>query len=49
MSVDDIGVILTLLPFMLACSSTRALIILHLFFILPAVSLLLIFTREGLG
>ncbi|MBD2356833.1 amino acid permease [Tolypothrix sp. FACHB-123] len=40
---------LTLLPFVLAFSGTRALSILHLFFVIPAFGLLLIFSAQGLG
>jgi PAS domain S-box-containing protein len=40
---------LTLLPFVLAFSGTRALSILHLFFAIPAFGLLLIFSAQGLG
>lgn len=39
----------TLLPFIVAFSGTRALSILHLFFIIPAFGLLMIFCVEGLG
>lgn len=39
----------TLLPFVLAFSGTRALSILHLFFVIPAFGLLLIFCVQGLG
>ncbi len=39
----------TLLPFVLAFSGTRALAILHLFFVLPVVGLLLTFSLQGLG
>jgi signal transduction histidine kinase len=35
MTVEDIGAVLTLLPFIFAFSATRALSILHLFFVLP--------------
>jgi signal transduction histidine kinase/DNA-binding NarL/FixJ family response regulator len=38
-----------LLPFIVAFSGTRALSILHLFFVLPAIGLLLIFSLYGLG
>ncbi|WP_413174577.1 ATP-binding protein [Anabaena azotica] len=44
-----LSIALTLLPFILAFSGTRALSILHLFFVLPAVGLLLLFTSQGLG
>ncbi len=40
---------LMLLPFVLAFSGTRALSILHLFFVLPAIGLLLAFGLQGLG
>ncbi|BAZ32421.1 multi-sensor signal transduction histidine kinase [Cylindrospermum sp. NIES-4074] len=40
---------LTLLPFILAFSGTRALSILHLFFVIPALGLLLIFSGQGLS
>jgi signal transduction histidine kinase len=39
----------TLIPFIVAFSGTRALSILHLFFILPAVGLMLLFCLQGLG
>lgn len=39
----------TILPFVLAFSGTRALSILHLFFIIPALGCLLIFCLQGLG
>ncbi|MBO3463695.1 ATP-binding protein [Aetokthonos hydrillicola Thurmond2011] len=38
----------TLLPFILAFSGTRSLSILHLFFVIPAFGLLLIFSGQGL-
>ena len=38
-----------LLPFVLAFSGTRALSILHLFFVLPAIGLLLIFGLQGMS
>ncbi|HLO89296.1 MAG TPA: ATP-binding protein [Nostocaceae cyanobacterium] len=38
-----------LLPFVVAFSGTRALSILHLFFVLPAIGLLLVFSIHGLG
>ena len=40
---------LTLLPFVLAFSGTRALSILHLFLVVPAIGLLIIFGLQGLG
>jgi PAS domain S-box-containing protein len=40
---------LTLLPFVLAFSGTRALSILHLFFVIPALGLLLAFCGQGLS
>ena len=40
---------LTLLPFVLASSGTRALSILHLFIVLPAMGLLILFGLQGLG
>ncbi len=40
---------LTLLPFALAFSGTRALSILHLFIVLPAMGLLIVFGLQGLG
>ncbi|HLO83486.1 MAG TPA: ATP-binding protein [Nostocaceae cyanobacterium] len=40
---------LTLLPFILAFSGTRGLGILHLFFILPAFGLLVMFAAQGMG
>lgn len=40
---------LTLLPFILAFSGTRSLSILHLFFVIPALGLLLLFSAQGLG
>ncbi|MDF5711842.1 MAG: ATP-binding protein [Nostoc sp. S4] len=43
----DIG--FTLLPFIVAFSGTRALSILHLFFIIPAFGLLIAFCMQGLG
>jgi PAS domain S-box-containing protein len=43
----DIG--FTLLPFVLAFSGTRALSILHLFFVIPALGLLITFCVQGLG
>ncbi|WP_189523617.1 ATP-binding protein [Nostoc sp. PA-18-2419] len=43
----DIG--FTLLPFIVAFSGTRALSILHLFFIIPAFGLLIAFCVQGLG
>ena len=39
----------TLLPFVVAFSGTRALSILHLFFVIPAIGLLLAFCLQGLG
>lgn len=39
----------TLLPFVLAFSGTRALSLLHLFFVVPAAGLLLAFAVQGLG
>ncbi|MBK1985949.1 amino acid permease [Sphaerospermopsis aphanizomenoides BCCUSP55] len=44
-----LSIALTLLPFILAFSGTRGLSILHLFFVIPAVGLLLLFTGQGLG
>lgn len=38
-----------LLPFVLALSGTRALSILHLFFILPSIGLLVAFSLQGIG
>ncbi|MEH2419295.1 ATP-binding protein [Nostoc sp.] len=43
----DIG--FTLLPFIVAFSGTRALSILHLFFVIPAFGLLITFCVQGLG
>ncbi|MBH8572969.1 amino acid permease [Nostocaceae cyanobacterium CENA369] len=43
----DIG--FTLLPFVVAFSGTRALSILHLFFVIPALGLLVTFCVQGLG
>jgi PAS domain S-box-containing protein len=43
----DIG--FTLLPFIVAFSGTRALSILHLFFVIPAFGLLIAFCIQGLG
>ncbi|HYW19002.1 MAG TPA: amino acid permease [Nodularia sp. (in: cyanobacteria)] len=43
----DIG--FTLLPFILAFSGTRALSILHLFFVIPAFGILVTFCVQGLG
>ncbi|AFZ24684.1 PAS domain S-box [Cylindrospermum stagnale PCC 7417] len=43
----DIG--LTLLPFVVAFSGTRALSILHVFFVIPALGLLITFCMQGLG
>ncbi|BCL38457.1 amino acid permease [Nostoc sp. MS1] len=43
----DIG--FTLLPFVLAFSGTRALSILHSFFIIPAFGILIVFCVQGLG
>ncbi|MBD2516446.1 amino acid permease [Nostoc sp. FACHB-973] len=43
----DIG--FTLLPFIVAFSGTRALSILHLFFVIPAFGLLIAFCVQGLG
>ncbi|HAX80236.1 MAG TPA: PAS domain-containing sensor histidine kinase [Cyanobacteria bacterium UBA11372] len=40
---------LTLIPFILAFSGTRALALLHLFFMIPAVGFLLVFAVEGIG
>jgi PAS domain S-box-containing protein len=39
----------TVVPFIVAFSGTRALSILHLFFILPAVGFLLVFCTQGIG
>lgn len=39
----------TALPFIVAFSGTRALSILHLFFVVPAFGLLLVFSLQGLG
>ena len=39
----------TAIAFIIACSGTRALGILHLFFVVPAVSLLLLFCIQGIG
>ncbi|MHC5732265.1 MAG: hypothetical protein ACYTXY_51055, partial [Nostoc sp.] len=39
----------TLLPFIVAFSGTRALSILHLFFVIPAFGLLMTFCIQGLG
>ncbi|HIK14120.1 MAG TPA: amino acid permease [Leptolyngbyaceae cyanobacterium M33_DOE_097] len=40
---------LTLLPFILAFTGTRALALLHMVFMLPAIGFVLIFTLQGLG
>ncbi|MGM0456417.1 response regulator [Sodalinema sp.] len=42
-------IIFTALPFVVAYSGTRAISILHLFFVLPAVGFFLVFCTQGLG
>ncbi|WP_159788758.1 ATP-binding protein [Sodalinema gerasimenkoae] len=42
-------IIFTALPFIVAYSGTRAISILHLFFVLPAVGFFLVFCTQGLG
>lgn len=42
-------IVLTAIPYIVAFSGTRALGILHLFFVLPAIGFLLIFCTQGLG
>jgi signal transduction histidine kinase len=40
---------LTVIPFILAFSGTRALALLHLFFMIPAIGFLLVFALQGIG
>ncbi len=42
-------IVFTALPFVVAYSGTRAISILHLFFVLPAVGFFLVFCTQGLG